>query len=79
MNYSASNLALWYPIIQTGIIAGLIVLANILRRKIAFIRNSLMPTAVIAGFILLILRSFDIVTMSADFLEALIFTLCVHH
>lgn len=71
MNYSASNVELWYPIIQTGIIAGLIVLANILRRKIAFIRNSLMPTAVIAGFALLLLRTFDVVTMSADFLEAL--------
>ena len=71
MNYSATNTELWGPIIQIGIIAGLIVLANVLRRKISFIRNSLMPTAVIAGFILLILRTTGVVTMSMEFLEAL--------
>ena len=71
MNYSAANAELWYPIIQTGIIAGLIVLANVLRRKVAFIRNSLMPTAVIAGFILLILRTTGVITMSMEFLEAI--------
>lgn len=71
MDLSAANVELWSPIIQTGIIAGLIVLANILRRKISIIRNSLMPTAVIAGFILLLLRTTGIITMSADFLEAL--------
>lgn len=71
MNYSAANTELWNPIIQIGIIAGLIILANVLRRKVTFIRNSLMPTAVLAGFILLILRTTGIVTMSMDFLEAL--------
>ena len=71
MDLSAANIELWSPIIQTGIIAGLIVLANVLRRKISFIRNSLMPTAVIAGFILLLLRTTGVITMSADFLEAL--------
>ena len=71
MNYSAANTELWNPIIQIGIIAGLIILANVLRRKVTFIRNSLMPTAVLAGFILLILRTTSIVTMSMDFLEAL--------
>ena len=39
MDLSAANIELWSPIIQTGIIAGLIVLANVLRRKISFIRN----------------------------------------
>lgn len=70
MNYSAANTELWGPIIQIGIIAGLIIFANILRRKVAFIRNSLMPTAVLAGFILLILRTTGIITMSMEFLEA---------
>ena len=71
MNYSASNTELWNPIVQIGIIAGLILLANVLRRKVSFIRNSLMPTAVIAGFLLLILRTSGIVTMGMEFLEAL--------
>ena len=57
MDFSSANVELWSPIIQIGIIASLILCANVLRRKIAFIRNSLMPTAVLAGFLLLILRT----------------------
>jgi len=53
MDFSSANTALWNPIIQIGIIAGLILGANVLRRKFAFVRKSLMPTAVLAGFVLL--------------------------
>ena len=52
MDFSSANSALWNPIIQMGVLAGLILLANTLRRKIKLIRNSLMPTAVLAGFLL---------------------------
>lgn len=69
MDFSAANTALWAPVIQLGIIAGLILLANILRRKIAFVRKSLMPTAVLAGFMLLLLRSIGILPVETDFLE----------
>ena len=56
MDFSAANTGLWNPIIQFGIIAGLILLANVLRRKVPLIRKTMMPTAVLAGFILLIAR-----------------------
>ena len=71
MDFSAANVELWSPIVQTAIIAGLILLANVIRRKIPFIRNSLMPTAVLAGFILLILRTAGVVKMDAEFLEVI--------
>ena len=71
MDFSAANTALWGPIVQIGIIAGLILLANVLRRKIYFIQKTLMPTAVLAGFILLLLMSFNIVQMSMAFLESI--------
>lgn len=72
MDFSASNTQLWAPIIQIGIIACLLLLANILRRKIAFIRNAMIPTAVLAGFILLLLRYFGLVpVISTDFLESI--------
>ena len=71
MDFSAANTELWNPIIQVGIIAALILLANILRRKIKFIRTSLMPTAVLAGFILLILRTTGILQVNMEFLEKL--------
>lgn len=71
MDFSAANTALWSPIIQIGIIAGAILLANTLRRKVHFFRDSLMPTAVLAGFLLLLVRSLGLVQMDATFLETL--------
>ena len=69
MDFSANNTSLWSPIVQIGIIAGLILLSNILRRKIPLVKNTLMPTAVLAGFILLILRTFNLVPVTVEFLE----------
>ena len=71
MDFSAANIALWSPVVQTGIIAGLILLANVLRRKIPLIRNTMIPTAVLAGFILLGLRSVIDVGIGTEFLEVL--------
>lgn len=69
MDFSAANTGLWNPMIQLGIIAGLILLANVLRRKIPFIQNSLMPTAVLAGFIMLLLRQINWLPIDTEFLE----------
>ncbi len=71
MDFSANNTELWAPIVQIGIMAALILLANILLRKIPFIRNSLMPISVLSGFILLLLRSTGIIYIDAVFLEQL--------
>lgn len=71
MDFSANNAGLWSPIVQIGIIAGMILLANVLRRKIGIFRKSLMPTAVLAGFLLLILRSTGVLNMSMSFLETI--------
>jgi glutamate:Na+ symporter, ESS family len=69
MDYSATNTSLWNFIIQMGIIAGVLLLSNILVRKSRFIRNSLLPTSVLAGFILLLLKSTGVLQISASFLE----------
>ncbi len=71
MDFSAANTALWNPVIQIGIIALLILAANVLRRKISFIQKSMLPTAVIAGFILLLIRQFNILPIDATFMEML--------
>ncbi len=73
MDYSNANTSLWNVIIQFGIIAVVILLSNLLRRKVAFVRNSLMPTAVLAGFVLLIARSTGILSFDMDFMEKLIY------
>jgi ESS family glutamate:Na+ symporter len=69
MDYSAANGALWNILIQFGILAAAIIVANFLRRKIPFFRKSLMPTAVLAGFLLLILRSVGILKLDGNLLE----------
>lgn len=69
MDFSSANIELWKPMIQLGIIACFLLLANIFRRKIKWVQNSLMPTSVLAGFILLLLRSLNVIPMDMEFLE----------
>ena len=69
MDFSSSNHDLWNPIIQSGIIASFILFANILRRKVKLIKTALMPTAVLAGFVLLIMRTAGILPVDTEFLE----------
>ena len=71
MDFSAANTSLWDPIIQIGVIAGLILLANVLRRKIKFVQKTLLPTAVLAGFLLLFIRTSGIININAVMLEKL--------
>ena len=73
MDYSASNLALWDPILQLGLIAGALLLAQFLRQKLAFIRKSLMPVAVLAGFLLLALKYTGLVPLDEALLEMLVY------
>ena len=69
MDYSSANTALWNPMLQIGILAVTILLANVLRRKIPFIRRSLMPTAVLGGFLLLFAKLLNIIVPDPAFLE----------
>lgn len=73
MDYSYLNVSLWNSIIQFGIIAISLLIANILRRKVPFFRNSLMPTAAIAGFLILIVRATGILKVDIEFMELLIY------
>ena len=73
MNYSAENLALWNIIIQLGLIAGVILLAQLLRQKLGFVRRSLMPVAVLAGFLLLILKYTGLVRIDDAMMEMLVY------
>ena len=72
MEYSNVNATLWEIIIQMGIVAIVLLLSNLLRRNIRFIRNSLMPTAVLGGFILFIARALGF-NFSGEFLEILVY------
>ena len=71
MNYSAENIGLWSPVIQLGIIAILVVISNILRLKIPLVKKTLMPTSVLAGFLLLGFKYTGIVPIDTNILDAL--------
>ena len=73
MDFSAANQALWNIIIQLGIIAGAIMVSNGLIRSFKWFRNTLLPTSVLAGFLLLILKSLHILKLDDNFLEMLVY------
>jgi len=69
MDFTMDNVRLWDFILQMGILASILVLANIIRRKIPFIRKALTPTAVIAGFIALALRAIGVIRLNTNLME----------
>ena len=73
MDYSSANTALWNIVLQLGMIAGSILLANFLRNKIALIRNSMMPIAVMAGFLLLLAKYLGFVRVDGTLMEMLVY------
>ena len=73
MDYSAANVSLWSVIIQLGLIAAAILLAGFLRSKIPFVRKSMMPVAVLAGFLLLIVKQTGLIPFNGVILETLVY------
>lgn len=69
MDYSSANIGLWGVIIQFGVIGGILLLSNAIRRKAAFVRKSLMPVAVLGGFLLLALRVTGVLPIERKLLE----------
>lgn len=69
MDTSAANVQLWNVILQFGILSVALLVANSLRRKIPIIEKSLMPISVLAGFLLLILRSTGLLRLDLGMLE----------
>ena len=71
MDYSAANVSLWNGIIQLGYIAAAILLCNRLRNRVEFIRRAMMPVAVMAGFLLMLLKNFGLLNIDNNFMEFL--------
>ncbi len=71
MDLSASNETLWRAVLQLGYLGAILLFANVVRRKVPFFRKSLLPTAVIGGFLALLLRVIDVVPLDVQFMEGL--------
>ena len=76
MDYSAANTQLWNGIIQIAILATTLLLANVIRRKVSFVRRAVIPTAVLGGFILLAAKLTGIVKLDLAFMEMITY-LCI--
>lgn len=63
----------WTIVLQLGIILTAIIICNIIRRKIKFIRNSLLPTSVLAGLMIFIINFIPAVNnyINRDLMEML--------
>ncbi len=70
MDFSSANKDLWQIIVQGGILCVLLLFGNVLRRKVTWLKRSLLPTAVIGGFVGLLLKQFDILPFDNVFLES---------
>ena len=73
MDYSAANPDMWSFMLTLGLIAVALGISLILREAIPAIRRAMMPTAVLAGFILLILKELHILHLNVDILEMLVY------
>lgn len=73
MDYSAANQSLWNIIIQLGQIAGAILLCNMLRNRVRAIRGAMMPVAVMAGFVLLLLKYTGLIRVDGELMEILVY------
>lgn len=73
MDYSAANQGMWNFIIQLGMIAISVLLANILRRRVPLIQKMLMPVSVMAGFILLLFKITGLFVPDNNMLEMLVY------
>lgn len=71
MDFSAANVSLWNSVLQVGIIAIMILLANMIRKRVPFIKKSMIPTAVLAGFIMLLLKLTGVLRIDIEFMEAI--------
>ncbi|MDR2053945.1 MAG: hypothetical protein LBP80_11080 [Treponema sp.] len=71
MNLSESNAALWGWLTPLGLIALALLAANLLLHAVPFLKKSLMPTAVLGGFLLLALRCTNLIAIDRPLLEAL--------
>ena len=69
MDFSSDNTVLWNFVNQMGILAAILIAANVVRRKVPFFRKALIPTAVLAGFIALILRTFNVLKLDVQLME----------
>ena len=73
-----SSITAWNFVIQIGVVFAVLLFANFLRQHSPVVRNSLMPVAVLAGFLLLALK-YIARGFGADFIDNNLYEMIVYH
>jgi glutamate:Na+ symporter, ESS family len=66
----------WSSLNQVAFLAIILLLANVIRRKVGFLRKTLLPTAVFGGFMMLLINELNILPagfINVDFMVAITF------
>jgi ESS family glutamate:Na+ symporter len=71
-----SDFSAWNFFVQLGIIFVGVLLGNIIRRKVKFIRNSLVPSSVIAGIIIFTLKFIPVIE---DYIDSKFMEMITYH
>ncbi|NCC76503.1 MAG: sodium:glutamate symporter, partial [Clostridia bacterium] len=71
MDFSADNPVIWDGVIQFGWICLILLVGNLVRRKIRWFRQALLPTSVIAGFLGLLLVQTGLLRFDQGFLNGI--------
>ena len=68
-----SAYSVWESLVQIGVIFLAILIANAIRRKVKFVKNTLLPSSVIAGLLIFILKFFKFTDsfIDSDFMEVI--------
>ncbi|MBQ6255237.1 MAG: hypothetical protein IJJ60_01495, partial [Clostridia bacterium] len=72
MDYSAANGVIWKFVIELGMIAAAIMAAHYFYRRVRLIRRTMLPVAVLAGFMLLAAKYMGL-PLDEELLEMLVF------
>lgn len=60
---------MWQSVLSVGSLAILLLLANLMRRKLAFVRKALIPTSVLAGFLGLLASQLGLISIDIALME----------
>lgn len=71
MDYSAANVGVWSAVLQLCLVAVVILIANVIVKKVPGIRKAMIPTAVLAGFLMLALKLLNILPVDVEFMQIL--------
>ena len=71
MDFSSANTVFWEPFLQLGVLSIILLVTNIVQRKIKLFQKIIFPTGILMGFVILFLRTKGILELNVIHLETI--------